>query len=125
MSGGGRLLRAAGLGCLEGFDPDDISNQETKRLIPVLVEAARHFLVSGGVVSLQEYCELSRVERVAMSAAGKRRDVEQAIRVARASQGESGIAIVTAEVDGGDAHDSMMLEAAVAAIAKQKYEVAA
>jgi predicted butyrate kinase (DUF1464 family) len=77
------------------------------------------------VVSLQEYCDLTRVERVAMSAAGKRRDVEQAIRVARASQGESGIAIVAAEVDGGDAHDSMMLEAAVSAIAKQRYEVAA
>ena len=82
-------------------------------------------LGSGGVVALQEYCELSRVERVAMSAAGKRRDVEQAIRVARASQDEAGIAIVAAEVDGGEAHDELLLELAVSAIAKQKYEVAA
>ena len=122
---GGRLLRAAGLEYLKGFDPEDVSSPETKQLIPVLVETARHFLVSGGVVSLQEYCELTRVERVAMSAAGKRRDVELAVRAAKASQGEAGLALVAAEVDGGEAHDEMMLAAAVSAIAKRKYEVAA
>ena len=125
MSGGGRLLRAAGLEYLKGFDPEDVADEQTKQLLPVLVETAGHFLSSGGVVSLQEYCELSRVERVAMSAAGKRRDVEQAIRVARASQDEAGIAIVAAEVDGGEAHDELLLELAVSAIAKRKYEVAA
>ena len=125
MSGGGRLLRAAGLEYLRGFDPEDVADENTKQLLPLLVEAAGHFLGSGGVVSLQEYCELSRVERVAMSAAGKRRDVELAVRAAKASQGDAGLALVAAEVDGGEAHDEMMLAAAVSAIAKRKYEVAA
>lgn len=84
----------------------------------LLVEHARLFLAAGGTLSLVDWDQLDDAERCALAFAGRERDVKQAVRIGRASQGPLGALRVQAEIDGGEAHDEAQLGAAVDALAK-------
>jgi hypothetical protein len=100
---------------IAGLDPE---TETTPKLRAVLTEHARLFLQTGGSLSLQEWSDLSDVERAAFVAAGKALDVEQAIRIGQASRGDLAALRVQAEIDGGRAHDDALLSTAVCATAK-------
>lgn len=89
-----------------------------QRLLPQLVDvalAARR----AGVRPRLERLAVSRLELEAWAAAGVRYDVELAQRHGLAAQGPRGIALAQVELDGGDAADEQLLDAAAAALARR------
>ncbi len=87
------------------------------KLAAVLTGHARYFLQAGGSISLQDWLSLDQAERAAFSAAGRTLQIEQAIRIGTAAQGDLAAMRVQAELDGGKAHDDSLLAAAVRALA--------
>lgn len=112
------LLAIAGLGPV----PDGLDDATLDALRALLGEHARAFLLGGGHLSLAEWAGLHGLERAALTAAGRRLVVEQAVRVGTAAQGDLAALRVQAEVDGGEAHDAAMLRTAVQAMARASRE---
>lgn len=67
----------------------------------VLLDEAEAMLRAGVHPTAAEWAQLEQHERAALTEAGRRLEVEQAIRISTAILG--GSAVVSAEVDGGEA----------------------
>lgn len=90
---------------------NDAGSDGFKSALPSLIVVARQIVAAGVSVSPVEYLELTGAERVALARAQKEERIAQAIRIGNACRGEIGQAAVLSEVDGGEAHDDMILEA--------------
>lgn len=97
-------------------DPGDDEDARAK-FAAILTGHARHFLQGGGTITLQDWLSLDQAERAAFAAAGKALQIEQAIRIGTAAQGDLAALRVQAELDGGRSHDDALLAAAVRALA--------
>lgn len=114
------LLRSLGL--VEGDAEAEMTPPELDRLRQILAQEALNYLQAGGVVLPENWLMLSSLERAALTAAGRRLQVEQAVRIGQATQGDLAALRVRGEVDGGLAHDDAALQAAVKGLARARRE---
>lgn len=99
--------------------PGELAPQFKAQLRQLLRETASNYLTAGGQVTPSLWLNLDRTERAALTAAGLRLNVDQAIRIGTAAQGDLAALRVRAEIDGGEAHDNAMLRAAVAGLSEE------
>jgi hypothetical protein len=91
------------------------ADAETReRALLVLTTAASAMLSAGVAVSIEAWLELTEIERVALTMAGRRVAIERATLIGQASRGQLAAARLYAEVDGGEAHDDLALDSAMA-----------
>ena len=87
----------------------------------MLSEIAERVIVSRVSLSPEQFLELHELERAAFFQAGKRLDVEQALRIGKASRSDIEEAAVAAEIDGGEEYDRCLLERAVLEVAQNNF----
>lgn len=105
---------------IAGLPPDcaDLPDTVRAHAQAILVTHAELFLQAGGTLTLSDWAGLDDTERAAFVSAGKRREVDRALRYGNAARGNLDALRVLAEVDGGVAHDDELLRGAVASLAK-------
>jgi len=91
---------------LQGLDHDEV---QEGMLAGLLLRAAQQFLSVGGVVSLTEAAALSSESRAALSTARRALEVEQAVRIGQAAQGDLSALRVYGLLDEGEQHDFLAL----------------
>lgn len=104
-----RLLLAAGV--VRASDVEE--SAKAPAVVEALAAEALAFIHAGGVLSLADWCDLLPCERAAFLAARRAYDAERAVWGAVASMSPHGAAEVAAPADGGDAKDTMRLDAAL------------
>lgn len=104
---------------IAGLPPDcaDLPDTVRARAQAILVTHAELFLQAGGTLTLSDWAGLDDTERAAFVSAGKRREVDRALRYGNAARGKLDALRVLAEVDGGASHDDALLRDAVARLA--------
>lgn len=105
----GTLMRASRL---DQMPPS--GHPEYAAALHVMRKTAEAFLRSGGVLTLEDFCELTADERAAFEVAGATVAAEGAAAMGLAGQGALGAACVLAETDDGDARIRVLLEQAIA-----------
>ena len=86
-----------------------------ERALIVLTASAQRLLEAGVVVTVEAWLELTEIERVALTLAGRRLTVERATIAAQAARSPLDAARLFAEIDGGQAHDELALDDAMRA----------
>jgi len=102
---------------LQGLDHDEV---QEGMLAGLLLRAAQQFLSVGGVVSLTEAAALSSESRAALSTARRALEVEQAVRIGQAAQGDLSALRVYGLLDEGEQHDEALMQSVVRGVAEAR-----
>ncbi|MBX3467184.1 MAG: hypothetical protein KF878_09845 [Planctomycetes bacterium] len=97
--------------------------EDQDQALAVLLDAATHFLMGGGVLSLQDWAAMDTRDRAVFVRAGRKVRAWQAAQTGLAAQGHLHALKVMADVDGGQAHDDAVMTAALARALQKPTEV--
>ena len=97
---------------------DDLNGEMAMEVMPALLHKARSLYRANITISIADFIVLSRIEQVALVKAGWEHKIRMCIRNGRSSQNEIENALIAFEIDGGEAHDDLVLERALLAASK-------